>query len=149
MENGFVDQYTFLSNFYYFPFEYKGIIFITAEHAFQWEKATFIEDKQRILNANTPADAKKYGRKVYIQNINEWDTNKIQIMENILIAKFNNNILKKKLLDTNNIILIEYNKWHDNFWGKCICEKCKKILVNNNNNKLGQLLMKIRLLYIN
>jgi hypothetical protein len=147
-KNGFRDQYSFLSNFYYFSFEYKNFIFLTSEHAFQWEKATAIEDKLKILKAKTPADAKKYGRYIKDLNIKEWDEKKVQIMEDILVAKFNNNILKKKLLDTNTTELIEYNKWHDNFWGKCICNKCKNKLSNevnvHNNNILGKLLMKIR-----
>ena len=87
-KNGFCDQYSFLSNFYY----YKNFIFLTSEHAFQWEKATTIEDKLKILKAKTPGDAKKYGRYIKDLNIKEWDGKSVQLLNFFLtfINTFNN-----------------------------------------------------------
>lgn len=58
-----------------------------------------------------------------------------------LRKKFNNSVLKKKLLATGDALLIEGNTCHDNYWGDCKCEKCKDI---KGENRLGQLLMQVR-----
>ena len=58
-----------------------------------------------------------------------------------LQEKFKNPVLAKKLIDTGDTELIEGNYWHDNFWGKCSCEKCKN---KPKANTLGILLMDIR-----
>ena len=39
------------------------------------------------------------------------------------------------------IMLIEGNYWHDNYWGNCLCPKCKEI---EGQNQLGKILMKVR-----
>ena len=57
-------------------------------------------------------------------------------MYNILCHKFKDNFsLKKALLDTNDIYLVEGNNWGDVYWGVC---------KNIGYNKLGEILMKIR-----
>ena len=60
-------------------------------------------------------------------------------MESGLRYKFSkhNPKLRQKLLDTNGVELVEYNYWHDVFWGVC-----KKTEVGENH--LGKLIMKIR-----
>ncbi len=37
--------------------------------------------------------------------------------------------------------IVEYNHWHDNFWGDCLCDRCKHI---DGENMLGKMLMAIR-----
>jgi len=141
----FRGKYVFLSNFYGIEFMYKGHKFFNSEQAFHWEKAEDEESKNLILSTNSPIDAKKIGRKCKC-GIEKWDKNKFDIMEQILIAKFSNPELRKKLQETKNYTLIEGNYWHDNIWGICMCDKCsvKKIGANN----LGKILMKIRDQYI-
>ena len=39
--------------------------------------------------------------------------------------------------------IVEGNYWHDNYWGNCTCDKCKNI---EGQNKLGKILMKIRMM---
>jgi len=36
---------------------------------------------------------------------------------------------------------VEFNDWHDNFWGSCVCNRCTEEIHHNN---LGQLLVIIR-----
>jgi predicted NAD-dependent protein-ADP-ribosyltransferase YbiA (DUF1768 family) len=61
-------------------------------------------------------------------------------MYTLLMLKFENEYLREKLLETGDADLIEGNRWHDKFWGKCVCDKCKGAGENN----LGRILKKIR-----
>ena len=57
-------------------------------------------------------------------------------MEEIIRCKFTQNLdLKKKLLETEDSLLIETNNWNDTYWGVCR---------NKGQNNLGKILMKIR-----
>jgi ribA/ribD-fused uncharacterized protein len=135
----FIGTYSFLSNFYKHKFVFEGVEYPTAEHAYQAQKTTNIKQRQRIMNAPTPALAKKYGRKCEIRE--GWESSKVEIMEQILRAKFSDPILKGKLMRTRRYPLIEGNNWHDNYWGACTCPKCKNIKAFN---FLGKLLVRIR-----
>ena len=137
---GFRNDYAFLSNFYFYEFEYKNIIFKNSEQAYQWEKASTESDKLLILQCSSAKNAKQIGYKVKC-DIKKWDSIKINIMEEIVKAKFSNEYLKQKLIKTGKSNLIEKNFWHDNYWGICYCTKCKGTIGNNN---LGKILMKIR-----
>jgi predicted NAD-dependent protein-ADP-ribosyltransferase YbiA (DUF1768 family) len=61
-------------------------------------------------------------------------------MYDILLCKFKGE-LKQKLVNTGEILLVEGNCWHDNFWGDCYCPKCFNRM---GKNMLGRLLMKVR-----
>lgn len=64
-------------------------------------------------------------------------------MFKIVRLKFKQNKhLAKRLLDTDDALLIEGNTWHDNYWGDCKCShpKCS----NKGRNALGEILMEIR-----
>lgn len=129
--NEFKGKYNFLSNFYNAPVFYNGIRYQNNEAAFQAQK-----DLSRSHEfANLPPNkAKVLGRKVKLRS--DWEDIKIQIMEEIVRAKFEqNNDLKKRLLNTGNKILIEGNWWNDKFWGVCNGE---------GKNELGKILMKVR-----
>jgi len=139
----FRGKYVFLSNFYSTKFEYKNITFCNSEQAFQWEKAEDEKSKNMILNTNSPKIAKAIGKKC-ICDIQKWNKIKFDVMEQILIIKFSDPELRKKLQETKKYVLIEGNYWHDNIWGICMCDKCKNI----GDNNLGKILMKIRDNYI-
>jgi ribA/ribD-fused uncharacterized protein len=138
--NEFRYEYYFLSNFSNFGLDYKGVHFKNSEQAYQWEKAENEEDKLKILQTSSAKEVKALGHKIKC-DIVKWDTNKINVMEDILMAKFSQSYLKNRLLATGNSILIEGNYWHDNYWGSCYCYKCEKI---DGQNILGKILMKVR-----
>ena len=71
----------------------------------------------------------------------DWDEIKLQVMESLLRRKFQIPELKAALLATGDGYLEETNNWHDSFWGRCTCDKCRSIEWHNN---LGKLLMQIR-----
>lgn len=131
----FINEYSFLSNFYLIEIEYNNHIFKSSEHAYQAAKATNEQDLIFIKNSNNPGIAKKRGRTIKIRE--DWNDVKIQIMKDICRIKFNNPELKQKLIDTGNQKLVELNNWNDVFWG---------VNINNGKgkNNLGKVLMEIR-----
>lgn len=110
----------------------------SVEHAYQACKAYLLIEKENIQAANTPATAKRLGRKVIMRP--DWEEVKIPIMRELLQQKFAQKPYKGILLDTGEKELIEGVWWHDLFWGKCYCPKHKW----TGQNILGQLLMEIR-----
>jgi ribA/ribD-fused uncharacterized protein len=137
----FRGKYTFLSNFYNTEFMYKNEKFSNSEQAFHWEKAEDEKSKKLILGTDSPVEAKKIGRQCKC-DIERWDKVKFDTMEQILIAKFSNPELQKKLQETKDYTLVEGNYWHDNIWGVCGCARCS--VTNKGANNLGRILMKIR-----
>lgn len=132
MINNFKGKYEFLSNYYSHQFQYKGLTFQNSEAAFQAQKTT--DEKIKVSFQNLPPnEAKKLGRSVKLRS--DWEKIKDDVMLDILEAKFFNAQLSKMLVATGSEELIEGNTWNDKYWGICNGE---------GQNKLGQLLMKVR-----
>jgi len=109
------------------------MVFKTVEHAYQAAKTYSIDDRMKIANADTPGQAKRLGRKANVRS--DWESVKVGVMRGLLIQKFSDVNLRKKLLATGKQELIEGNEWGDLFWGVC---------KGNGKNILGKLLMEIR-----
>ena len=140
MINSFGGEFSFLSNFYKSNIEINGIIFPTAEHAYQDSKTDNKKWQIKISNAETPGKAKRLGNKTPLRT--DWDNIKFSIMLDIIRNKFiQKTSLAKKLFNTFPKQLVEGNYWHDNYWGNCECDKCKFII---GENMLGAILMHIR-----
>lgn len=135
----FEDKYFFLSNFYPSLMVYEGYKVQTAEHAFQLAKTTHNEERSKVASESRPGGAKRRGRQLTLRP--DWEDIKVDVMREVLQEKFSHPELKNKLLDTGDATLVEGNTWHDNFWGDCVCEKCKVI---PGRNMLGKLLMELR-----
>jgi len=141
MIDKFHGEYRFLSNFYPCKIFYKGVGFPSVEHAYVAAK-TFditIITTISLLRPDQAGKAKRIGRKLKLRS--DWEEVKLDIMEYLLIQKFDQISLKEKLFQTGQIKLIEGNTWHDNFYGNCECPKCQNI---KGENHLGKLLMKVR-----
>lgn len=137
--SGFMGEYRFLSNFYSSPLHFNFRDYPTAEHAYQAAKTRNALHIQWIQSAPTPSEAKARGRKITVRD--NWDILKVPVMYMILVEKFGQNpILKVKLLETENSVLVESNTWHDTVWGCCLCQKHK----GEGQNQLGLLLMNVR-----
>lgn len=137
--NKFDGEYAWLSNFYESPIvDEDGLTYPTVEHYFQAMKTLDMEERRKIAAAETPGQAKRYGRRVHLRY--DWEVIKFDVMETGLRKKFEDPILKEKLIATGDKKLIEGNYWHDNIWGSCYCGNCN----NKGANHLGRLLMKIR-----
>lgn len=137
----FKDEYKFLSNFYPCWVEYEGEEYPSTEHAYQAAKTTDTDMRVRIKNAKTAGDAKRLGQGVELRD--DWESIKPVIMMELLLQKFSQPLLKKKLLATGDALLVEGNYWHDNYWGECVCGKCRA----GGLNMLGKVLMKVREVY--
>jgi ribA/ribD-fused uncharacterized protein len=129
----------FLSNFYRCPIDFEGKIYATSEHAYQAAKTSNDDEREKIRSDESPATAKKLGRRVTLRS--DWEQVKDSIMMDILRIKFKGGSdLAKKLLATGDKILVEGNMWHDNHFGVCSCDKCG----GKGKNVLGESLMKVR-----
>lgn len=131
----FSGEYRFLSNFYECEIRYGDRTYKTAEHAYQSAKSTDFNYKNGIQNCFTAGQAKRFGRTAKLRP--DWELIKCEVMLTILRIKFSDSKLRKLLLDTGDINLVEGNTWGDKFWGV-------DINTNTGKNVLGILLMKVR-----
>lgn len=136
----FRDEYRFLSNFFQYPFVFKGLQYPNAEAAFQAQKCTNDEDKIKYTQVKNPVRAKQMGKKEPGLR-KDWDLISVNIMLEIERAKFAVPELGEMLLSTGDAYLEEGNHWHDNRWGHCTCDKCKN---KTAQNLLGNILMQVR-----
>ena len=107
----FTATYAFLSNFYEAPITYKGLKYRNNESAFQAQKCP-----ERSVEFTTVcgAVAKKLGKEVMLRA--DWDEIKLQLMYEIVKAKFMQNPeLATMLKNTGDAELIEGNYWHDTY----------------------------------
>jgi ribA/ribD-fused uncharacterized protein len=133
----FEGYYGFLSNFYECPVAFEGVIYKSSEHAFQAAKSLDPDVRKHIASRETCANAKRAGKRIKPLR-EDWDYIKDSIMEEIVRDKFaRNEDLRAKLLETGDRELIEGNRWNDRYWGVSLRD-------NEGQNKLGQILMKIR-----
>lgn len=131
----FRDQYRWLSNFWKSEIVHKGITYPTNEHFYQAMKTKDLDLRIKFSKLESPAEAKKLSREIEVRK--DWNDVKLKVMEYGLRQKFQDPILKQKLIDTGSVMIYEGNTWNDTFWGVDL-----KTLEGENN--LGKLLMKIR-----
>ena len=129
----FKGKNSFLSNFYYSPVYYNGIIFATVEQAFQAAKSNDLKTQKLFALAPTPGEAKSYGKQIKLRE--DWELVKVSIMKDLLKQKFSKSPLKEMLLETNTKELIEGNNHGDTYWGT---------VNGKGENMLGKLLMEVR-----
>jgi len=125
--------YDFLSNFYPCTVRFEGQLYPTVEHAYQAAKSVDFNVRKIILNAKSPAEAKKLGQGIKIRD--DWDLVKVDIMRTLITEKFQNPFLSHRLIATNSAQLVLDNKWNDKFWGVCR---------GAGENWLGKILMEVR-----
>jgi len=131
----FRGKYAFLSNMHSVDFEWDGRIYHSSEAAFQSAKSRDPEVRDSF-SGMTGVVAKREGKKVNLRG--DWESVKVDIMEDIVRAKFSQNPdLAKKLIETGDMELVEGNRWHDTFWGV-------DAVTGKGENNLGIILMKIR-----
>lgn len=139
---GFHRDFRFLSNFWEGPQPvlYRGS-WPTAEHAYQAAKSYDPAHVERVRQATSPRDAKRAGRSASL--VPHWETTKVLVMWQVLIAKFGgDHELWARLVETNGYHLVEGNTWHDQFWGSCTC--VQRSCQPPGENWLGRLLMVVR-----
>ncbi len=136
----FKGEHRWLSNFWGATIRYENRLFDTTEHLYQSSKTLDPVLSMAIAEARTPGDAKRAGSLITIRD--DWDTDKVPAMSLATLLKFTQHPeLALDLLNTGDEDLVEFNEWHDNFWGDCTCEACSGIV---GENHLGKILMETR-----
>jgi hypothetical protein len=132
----FMGEHRWLSNFWSCTVSHDGRVYRSVEHAYQALKATTTADHDLVMNAMTPGQAKKLGKKVRIRD--DWDQVKDAVMLSLVRAKFSQNPdLREKLAATGDTELVEGNSWGDVYWGT-------DLKTGVGQNKLGKMLMVVR-----
>lgn len=140
-----------LSNFHASPVLMDNSFFPTAEHAFQYTRASLAgEDIKatRIRNVDTPREAKAIGDSVKIpEGLNGiWSDMLTTAMRNVVSRKFHQNkIAREYLQKTKDIELVEGTR--DTFWGCGVSiedPRVKDSMYWSGRNTLGKILMEVR-----
>jgi ribA/ribD-fused uncharacterized protein len=135
MITSFSGEYRFLSNFWIAPVTYEGITYPSSEHAYQAAKSLNPAIREVFFMLDSPAEAKSMGQQIIMRP--DWEDVRINVMRDIVTAKFEQNEdLMDLLMATKCRDLIEGNTWGDRFWGQCP--------LGTGRNELGKILMGIR-----
>ncbi len=131
-------------------FEWEGKKFKTAEHWMMYHKAVLFNDveiAEKVLQVETPAEAKKLGRKVRGFNPEVWNDHKFDIVVKGNVLKFDQDeSLKEFLLGTGKRVIVEASPM-DRIWGIGMAESNEKCHDPNKwrgQNLLGFALMEAR-----
>ncbi len=127
-----------LDNFGSFKVLYKGYLYSSSEEAYQAAKFMGVapEVEQQIKDSYSAHEAKKIASANRDKQRKDWDEVKVQIMEELLRLKLDQNpYVKKKLLETGDYLIVEDSPT-DSFWGWGEDRK--------GENVMGKLWMKLR-----
>ena len=112
----FQGEHRFLSNFWPCPCPFGGIVYPSAEHAYQAQKTVNRDTQIVISHAETAGKAKRLGKTVKMRT--DWHEVRLAVMERVVGDKFDwNPDLAELLVATGDRMLYEGNAWGDRFWG--------------------------------
>jgi len=130
---GLFGKYRPLSNFHLEDFTFEGRVYRCSEGAYMSCKTFDICEKLMLTAMDGPA-AKKFGQLVTLRS--DWNYVRVDKMQQVLYAKFEQNeSLMALLKSTGTKYIEETNWWHDTFWGVCN---------DVGQNNLGKCLMNVR-----
>lgn len=119
-----------LSQWYESPFTVEHIDYKTAEHYMMAEKAKLFGDMKtfaEIIHAETPQQAKAWGRKIIGFKEDIWAARRLQIVVEGNLEKFSQNRqLRDFLISTSGKVLVEASPT-DAIWGIGLAENDKKV----------------------
>lgn len=139
MIKSFSGNYDFLDNSYPHSFTVDDIRYPTVEN---WILAWKCKTQEEFISIATEKDLSIARRKSHTASLRpDWLRIRIAVMHDGLTHKFEDPLLKRQLLGTGEEELVYENTKHDNFWGKCVCKKCKN---KHSENALGKILMDLR-----
>ena len=148
-EDGSISK-TCFSQWWLSSFEVNNVTYKTAEHWMMAKKAELFKDHavlEKILQAKSPAEAKKLGRQVMNYHENLWLAARFEIVKEGNNHKFSQNPeLKTFLLNTKNRVLVEASPV-DAIWGIGMAGDHKDVMNPEKwrgLNLLGFALMEVR-----
>ena len=117
MANKKFAENNYLSNMAEVDIRVNGILFHSAEAAFQAMKFQNPEEQKRFTEMS-PVQAKRFGKhgNSFVGK-ERWDAHKVWVMTRILWAKFNVPEFKEKLLETGDAYLLENSGFPNDYWG--------------------------------
>ncbi len=131
----FQNEYRWLSNFWPVPIEYQGRIYPSVEHAYMAQKNLSETWQNFCVEEEDPKRVKKMSMLVCLRD--DWEEIKVALMTDLIRIKFQNPVLREKLLATGDEEIQEGNDWGDTFWGV-------DLETGEGKNALGKIMMKIR-----
>jgi len=141
---------TCFSQWWLSAFKVDKVTYKTAEHWMMAKKAELFQDDEileKILDADTPAEAKKLGREVKNYDDKVWLANRYEIVKQGNYHKFSQNReLKTFLLNTKDRVIVEASPV-DPIWGIGMASDDKDVLNVakwKGLNLLGFALMEVR-----
>lgn len=136
----FLDQWYVFDNFAPFQVEWRGKLYPTSEHAYQ--AAHFIETApdlaEVIRSARSPREASDFANAHCAQEDPQWQSKRLEIMEEILRAKLEQHQSIQRILQLSASRLIVEMNDNDSFWGWGPGPE------HSGQNQLGNLWMKLR-----
>lgn len=133
--DSFKGEYDFLSNRFSYRFVWQGLKYDNAEAAFQSSRCANERERKAFCDCSADKAALK-GREVVPPA--DWENERLNIMESVLTAKFEQNpMLMKRLVETGSKLLINGNSKRETYWGV-------NLYTWEGENQLGKLLTKIR-----
>lgn len=123
---------------------FDPITYTTVEHFYQAMKFKDEDRRKSIAAIPSPYGAKKRAQ-FWKEHVDpKWRERSESVMWAGLCWKFRGGSPEALVLaSTYDVELVEWNNWHDNFWGWCICDRCSSSDIRP-LNKLGKQLMDIR-----
>jgi nicotinate (nicotinamide) nucleotide adenylyltransferase len=135
MIDKFKGEYDFMSNRFHWRFEWQGLVYGSAEAAFQASKCK--EEFERLVFTHCSPDKAALKGKDIVPS-HDWEEARFEIMESIIRAKFEQNpILMRRLKETGNRLLINGNNKQETYWGVDLYSW-------QGENHLGKIIMNIR-----
>ena len=147
----FKGKYDFLDPAYYCLAEYDGVIYNSAEAAFlasQYDTPYF---RSMFRNSSLPIwRARELSKR--LQKRRDWTPElSLDLTRQITLDKFcRSPNLCSLLLATRHELIVAENNWHEQFWGRCICNirpgkyGRKDACLVPGSNHLGKILMSVR-----
>lgn len=131
--NKFAGDYAFLSMSYRYPIEYKGVTFPSLEHAYHAMKSDNPADWERLSGYIRPVNVRAASRTIKMRS--DWNMIRDSILLELNMIKFSDPVLRQKLNDTGDSVLVYDNRDGDQYLG---------VFNKVGDNMLGKTLMKIR-----
>lgn len=138
------------SNWYAASFVDNHTYFATSEHYMMYEKAKLFNDVEimkQILKTNSPAKAKKLGKKVKNYDDDIWAKYRYMAVLNACYLKFEQNVECRKLLIESYPLHIVEASSYDKIWGIGMGVDDPDITIESKwkgKNLLGKVLMDVR-----
>ena len=134
------------SNWAYTPFVWNTRNLENSEVGMMLQKAYLFDYSmvKKIINTQNPSEVKKLGRQVKNFDKNIWEKKCVDLVVEVLLAKFSQvEECKKELLSTGNKIIVESSPY-DKIWGIGLATNDDRVLDEKNwngQNLLGKALM--------